>query len=148
MGLPHTQFTIYRGTEMGVSSRLTLQYSRGTINGHSDLVNTKWLCDSTGDPVRFLAVDGREESDGWSCRMKIAEGPYNDYWLDSSDGWVCAVGSSSQRWKFLGSGDQVEWWQDERPVVVTDTHPASDSLNRQLRAQHGATPQTYTIRVY
>ncbi|MET7334463.1 hypothetical protein [Nonomuraea sp. NPDC005650] len=75
--------------------------------------------------AHFHAVDGQDEDDEWGCRMKIADGAYTDYWLDSSDGYVCAVGSSSQRWKFLGNGDHYEWWQDERPVVITDTGPAA-----------------------
>ncbi|MET8389177.1 hypothetical protein ABZV14_39980 [Streptosporangium canum] len=78
--------------------------------------------------------------------MKIDDGPYAGYWLDSSDGYVCAVGSSSQRWRFLGSGDHYEWWQgDSRPVVITDTKPSGAGNGYQLRAQYRATPQRYTI---
>ncbi|MER5426549.1 hypothetical protein [Streptosporangium roseum] len=149
MGLPNGRFSIFRGTEMHAASRLNFEYCTQAVVGRpGHLVDTKWLCWGALEctNARFHAVDGQDEGDGWSCRIKIADGPYTDYWLDSSDGYVCAVGSSGQRWKFLGSGDQFEWWQGERPVVITDSKPASNAgSGYQLRAQLGATPQAYTI---
>ncbi|MEU7747343.1 hypothetical protein [Nonomuraea sp. NPDC049158] len=149
MGLPQGRFSIYRGTELHPQSRLDFAYGTQSAVGHpSHLVDTKWLCWGAVESAqaRFRAVDGQEEDDGWSCRMQIDDGPYAGYWLDSSDGYVCAVGSSSQRWRFLGGGDQCEWWQDGRPVVISDHKPASNvGSGRQLRAQLGATPQMYTI---
>ncbi|MEV0149462.1 MULTISPECIES: hypothetical protein [unclassified Nonomuraea] len=142
MGLPTGRFSIFRGEELDAVSRMDFVYgTQGT------LVDTKWLCWGAADSTqaRFLAVDGREEDGGWSCRIKIAEGYYKSCYLDSSDGYLCAVGSSSQRWRFVGSGDQVEWWQGERPVVITGTKPSGAGSGRQLRAEYGATPQIYTI---
>ncbi|MGA5757759.1 hypothetical protein [Nonomuraea bangladeshensis] len=150
MGLPKGRFSIYRGTEMHAYSRLDFTYCTPSVVGRTGhLVDTKWLCWGAlnSAQARFSVVDGKEEGGGWSCRMKIDDGPYAGYWLDSSDGWVCAVGSTSQRWRFLGDGDQVEWWQGElRPVVITDRKPSSDAdSGQQLRALVGGTPQTYTI---
>ncbi|MEU8106943.1 hypothetical protein AB0C18_24805 [Nonomuraea muscovyensis] len=149
MGIPSGRFSIYRGTEPHAQSRLIFEYRTPTVNSSSHLVDTKWLCWGTvnaNNNARFRAVDGTEEDDGWSCRLQIADAPYAGYWLDSSDGYVCAVGSSSQRWKFLGGGDHYEWWQGERPVVISDHKPASNvGSGQQLRAQLSATPQMYTI---
>ncbi|MEU4332555.1 hypothetical protein [Nonomuraea dietziae] len=121
--------------------------TQGTTTNPSRLVDTKWLCwgAAGSTQARFHAVDGQEEDGGWSCLIKIAEGYYKSCLLDSSDGYLCAVGFSSQRWRFLGGGDQVEWWQGERPVVITETKPSGAGNGWQLRAQHGATPEIYTI---
>jgi hypothetical protein len=103
MGLPKGRFSIYRGTELHPQSRLDFAYgTQSTVDHPSRLVDTKWLCWGAIDSAqaRFRVVDGQEEDGGWSCRMKIDDGPYAGYWLDSSDGYVCAVGSSSQRWRF------------------------------------------------
>ncbi|MEV4286957.1 hypothetical protein AB0K40_15750 [Nonomuraea bangladeshensis] len=148
MGLPKGRFSIYRGTELNAASRMDFVYgTQGTSARPTHLVDTEWLCwGAVGSTqARFHVVDGQEEDGGWSCRMKIDDGPYNGYWLDSSDGYVRAVGSSNQRWRFLGSGDHYEWWQDERPVVITDTKPSGAGNGYHLRAQYRATPQMYTI---
>ncbi|MFI6791260.1 hypothetical protein ACIBG4_28415 [Nonomuraea sp. NPDC050383] len=151
MGLPRGRFSIYRGTELHAQSRLDFTYcTHATTSRPGHLVDTKWLCWGALESAqaRFSVVDGQEEDGGWSCRMRIDDGPYAGQWLDSSDGWVCAVGSTSQRWRFLGGGDQVEWWQgDLRKVVVTDRKPSSDAASgQQLRALiDDDPPQTFAI---
>ncbi|MEU4332556.1 hypothetical protein [Nonomuraea dietziae] len=149
--VPTDLFSDFRGLELDDSGRLGFRYKTYASVGHpARTVDTKWLCWGWGAAdsmnTRFHVIDGKEEDDGWSCRIKIASGPYTNYWLDSSDGYLCAVGSSSQRWRFVGGGDQVEWWQGERPVVITEKKPASDcEATQQLRALYGATPEMYTI---
>ncbi|HUR03161.1 MAG TPA: hypothetical protein VM347_11515 [Nonomuraea sp.] len=148
MGLPKGRFSIYRGTELHAQSRMDFVYgTQGTTARPTHLVDTEWLCwGAVNSPqARFHVVDGQEEDGGWSCRMKIDDGSYNGYWLDSRDGYLCAVGSSNQRWKFVGSGDHYEWWQGERPVVISGTKPSGAGSGEHLRATYNATPQTFTI---
>ncbi|MEU4704038.1 hypothetical protein [Nonomuraea dietziae] len=149
--VPTDLFSVFRGLELDPSGRLGFRYKTYASAGiPARTVDTKWLCHGWGAAesmnTRFHVIDGKEEDYGWSCRIKIASGPYVNGWLDSSDGYLCAVGSSNQRWRFVGDGDHYEWWQGERPVVRTENKPASDcEATYRLRARLGATPEMYTI---
>ncbi|MEU4332183.1 hypothetical protein [Nonomuraea dietziae] len=150
MGIPSGRFSIYEGTEIISNGRLSFSYkTRGDGHYAPQWEHTKWLAigQNESSAAHFVAVDGKDEGDGWSCRMRIVDGNYDGYWLDSSDGWLCAVGSSKQRWKFLGNGEHYEWWQGERPVVVRQSGPNNDGASGfRLRAEYGANPRTYTVR--
>ena len=61
---------------------------------------------------RFQFCDVQGDETGFSCRLKMTEGYYKDYWLDSKDGYLQAWSSSDCRWQFVDKGPYYQWRQE------------------------------------
>jgi hypothetical protein len=130
---PTGEFSIYVGLELA-EDRTGFRYRTGW-NSYDMAVHTVYLVnESTVDPARFLIENGRDHEDGsWSGVLRIARpARYAGHYLDSSDGWLCAVPSEGCRWRFHDEGDYCRMVQEGRgrTVKLTDTR---QGVSRRLR---------------
>ncbi|MGW0810321.1 hypothetical protein [Nonomuraea sp. NPDC002799] len=134
---------IYVGTEIG-QTKLTFQYdgSDNEIYYSSYLAYTSQR-DGKIASQRYLFSDLKKESDGFSCLLKMTDGYYEGYWLDSKDGYLQAVSSKANagRWRFIDKGAYYHWLQvDTNRHVRVVPEWISGGGSRYVRALHGEPP--------
>ncbi|MET9082436.1 hypothetical protein ABZX77_11140 [Streptomyces sp. NPDC004237] len=107
---------IYFGRSVGPSEKLTFKYlystnaGRGVERAYSSYLSYMLAVNADLGNQKFLFSDVESHSGGFSCRLKMTDGEYKDYWLDiSSGGYPQAWGSSSCRWKFVDKGPYYHW---------------------------------------
>ncbi|GAB4583064.1 hypothetical protein [Nocardia sp. IFM 10818] len=95
--------------------KITFHYS-WQDGGDTKWSYTSYLAVSTGGASyspgnqRYDFLNVQPEEDGFSCSLKMPDGVYAGYWLDSKDGYLQAR-SSECRWRFIDKGPYYEWWQ-------------------------------------
>ncbi|WP_433663270.1 hypothetical protein ACQPW1_14700 [Nocardia sp. CA-128927] len=105
---------IITGGEISSVDKLSFEYLTQYNPPDGKTYSSYLLYTNAGTMVnhqRFQFVDLKEEADGFSCRLKMTEGYYKDYWLDSKDGYLQAWSSSDTRWRFIDKGPYYHWHQ-------------------------------------
>jgi hypothetical protein len=142
-------FMIYEGTQY--SSAVTARFdgdnividSSAGIGSDPDKGNAGSTTSMTlngGPALHVKCIDGWDDGGDWAGYLQIVSAHNKGKWVDSSNGWVMAVGSKADPVWFIDRGSHYELWQGKnknRPLV---------NSGGRLRFAAGSNPGRFNIK--